>query len=626
MENTFPAACLLCVGDSSLQPLGGVDALLKEGTEFLKCSLASPELEKSVGTSLNGGLLICGRAGAGKTSVLQHIQKATASDPALLTSWMPVDCRALAEERPIVVSERLQQCFDQAAWNAPSVVCLDNLDRLLPAELEHADSTRMRQLAERFLEIAARMIMHHRIVIVATCEQSASLHPLLLNSHLFKCTLQIPSPDKAQRCKILECMLSAGPSVARDALSSLDLQEIANETEGYVAADLSTLLDHAIRQAVIRSLSHERRHTTDAQGRPAVRLSMTDFTAAIADYTPSSLRGVKLAESSVAWSDIGGLREARKMLLETLEWPTKYAKIFANCPLPKECGLNFISVKGPELLNKYIGASEKSVRDLFERAKAARPAILFFDEFDSIAPRRGHDSTGVTDRVVNQMLTEMDGAEKLEGVYVLAATSRPDLIDPALLRPGRLDKSILCGMPDEEERHEILEAVARKLHIHPEVDLTAIARDAPGYTGADLQALLYNAHLDAAHELIDAAETGTGTTDSSDVDAANVEFLVAGSATMTAAERGQLSRRPSASIDAYCVAQIKSNSTFISALSTQAVRMRHLSKAMETTRPSLAPQEYYRLARIYQEFVQGRSADMPDGTGTHDVGQRSTLG
>jgi peroxin-1 len=169
----------------------------------------------------------------------------------------------------------------------------------------------------------------------------------------------------------------------------------------------------------------------------------------------------------------------------------------------KECGLNFLSIKGPELLNKYIGASEKSVRDLFDRATSARPCILFFDEFDSIAPRRGHDSTGVTDRVVNQLLTQMDGAEGLEGVYVLAATSRPDLIDPALLRPGRLDKSVFCDMPDDQERLQILEALCAKVHVDGDVQLDSVARACVGYCGADLQALLHNAHLLAVHESLD---------------------------------------------------------------------------------------------------------------------------
>ncbi|EDU41823.1 peroxisomal biogenesis factor 6 [Pyrenophora tritici-repentis Pt-1C-BFP] len=242
---------------------------------------------------------------------------------------------------------------------------------------------------------------------------------------------------------------------------------------------------------------------------------------------------------------VGGHIVREIVLLETLQYPTTYAPIFAKCPLrlrsglllygypgcgktllasavAGECGLNFISVKGPEILNKYIGASEKSVRDLFERAEAARPCVLFFDEFDSIAPKRGHDSTGVTDRVVNQLLTQMDGAEGLSGVYVLAATSRPDLIDPALLRPGRLDKSLLCDMPDVEERIDILRAVTRKLHLAPSVlesgpegkNLRDIALRTEGYSGADLQAVVYNAQLEAIHDVL-------GDVDPSRIDSGN---------------------------------------------------------------------------------------------------------
>ncbi|MCO5606913.1 hypothetical protein L7F22_061104 [Adiantum nelumboides] len=205
-------------------------------------------------------------------------------------------------------------------------------------------------------------------------------------------------------------------------------------------------------------------------------------------FTPLSLRDVKLEKSTVAWSDIGGLHETRRVLRETLEWPTKYAAIFATVhsvcapaccctdtqgverrcwrvPWQRTCGLNFISVKGPEILNKYIGASEKS------GDASGQACVLFFDEFDSIAPKRGHDSTGVTDRVVNQLLTQMDGAEGLDGVYVLAATSRPDLIDSALLRPGRLDKSLLCDMPSEQDRIDIMRAVSSKVHLDESVSL-----------------------------------------------------------------------------------------------------------------------------------------------------------
>ena len=184
--------------------------------------------------------------------------------------------------------------------------------------------------------------------------------------------------------------------------------------------------------------------------------------------------------------------------------PPGCGKTLLASAVARQCQLNFISIKGPELLNKYIGASEAATRDLFERAQSARPCVLFFDEFDAIAPRRGHDSTGVTDRVVNQLLTALDGAEGLDGVYVLAASSRPDLIDPALLRPGRLDKAVCCPMPDIVNRKGILEAVARNVKVSDDVDWGDWAGRTEGFSGADLQALVYNANLEAVHEILEA--------------------------------------------------------------------------------------------------------------------------
>lgn len=310
---------------------------------------------------------------------------------------------------------------------------------------------------------------------------------------------------------------------------SLDLLDIAGKTDGYMPADLVLLVSRARNETLTRILTTEAHltDTNDTSFDAPPTITKGDFEAALKNFTPSSLRNVTLTHSSTTFASIGGLKSTRATLLETLLYPTKYAPIFARSPLrlrsgillygypgcgktllasavAGECNLNFISVKGPEILNKYIGASEKSVRDLFERAQAAKPCVLFFDEFDSIAPKRGHDSTGVTDRVVNQMLTQMDGAEGLDGVYVLAATSRPDLIDPALLRPGRLDKSLLCDMPDMDDRLDILAAVSKKLQLSPEVDnrLLTIAQRTEGFSGADLQALMYNAHLEAIHDLL----------------------------------------------------------------------------------------------------------------------------
>ncbi|CAI5476775.1 unnamed protein product [Closterium sp. Yama58-4] len=275
-------------------------------------------------------------------------------------------------------------------------------------------------------------------------------------------------------------------------------------------------------------------------------LSEPDFTTALQGFVPAAVRGVaKLSSSSdpsssstssspqLGWDDVGGMADAQTALREVLELPAQHSHIFASAPLrlptgvllfgppgcgkthivgaaAAACGIRCVSVKGPELLNKYIGASEQAVRGVFSRASRAAPCILFFDEFDAIAPRRGHDSTGVTDRVVNQLLTELDGVEGLEGVFVVAATSRPDLIDPALLRPGRLDRLVLCDFPGEEDRLAILRALSRTLPLGADVDLAELARRTEGFSGADLQALLADAQLAAVHAVLDESEKGGG--------------------------------------------------------------------------------------------------------------------
>jgi peroxin-1 len=285
-------------------------------------------------------------------------------------------------------------------------------------------------------------------------------------------------------------------------------------------------------------------------------------------------------------------------------------------------------VKGPEILNKYIGASEKSVRDLFERASAAKPCILFFDEFDSIAPKRGHDSTGVTDRVVNQMLTEMDGAEGLDGVYVLAATSRPDLIDSALLRPGRLDKSLFCNMPDASERKDILTAVARKMVVSPLVDFDQLAAQTEGFSGADLQALLYNAHLEVIHSSIAHLPTKTSASNQAIDNDEPIEYITFGNApeqpALSKAEEAALQRR---------LRQIQLNSSGVQKSEKQAIvsqrkneiQQEHVLRALKSTQPSVLRQERIRLGKIYRDFVSSRSGSLSVPPDTGVVGNRVTL-
>ncbi|KAI5478553.1 peroxin-1 [Pseudohyphozyma bogoriensis] len=490
--------------------LAGIDDKLDAIRSHVVNSLAA----RSLGSArlAASGILVTGASGAGKTALVKQATRELSASSKSLTHTIYIDCSKHTDERLPTLKSKMKDWFDEACWHAPTVMVLDNLDRMLGAEVEHADSFPALHLAHTFLGCALPALATRPIILLATAQSSASLHPLLSTTHLLGESVSLRGPSKTGRRDILSSLVKAKSDSSDLVAPSLNYATIAGQTEGYLPADLRDLVDRAIHQAAMRGSS----------GGAGLELTLDDFTTAQAGFVPLSLRDVKLQKSEVQWADIGGLHETRRVLRETLEWPTKYGAIFASCPLrlrsglllygypgcgktllasavAKECGLNFISVKGPEILNKYIGASEKSVRDLFDRAQAAKPCILFFDEFDSIAPKRGHDSTGVTDRVVNQMLTQMDGAEGLDGVYVLAATSRPDLIDPALLRPGRLDKSLLCDMPSHEDRLEIMQACARKVSLSPSVDLSEFAARAEGFSGADLQALIYNAHLDAIH-------------------------------------------------------------------------------------------------------------------------------
>ncbi|KAF9191576.1 Peroxisome biosynthesis protein pex1 [Haplosporangium sp. Z 767] len=688
--------------------LGGVSQVCTKAEKYLLTCLSKLELRDALAVPSLGGFLLCGPHGSGKTVVARSIIRKLAQNMDTLAYCVEINCAEFAEDRLPVLMTKFQQWFDTAAFHSPSILFLEDLDRLIPAEVEHADSFRSRQIAEVFLQIATKMCKRFdRIAIVATAQQQVSVHPSLITSHLLSEIIRLTPPGKTERKEMLQSLMETGPSILQRSLPQIDLVSVASKTEGYLAADLKAFLERTVHEGAVRNIASQTTSQTEEMGAtpsetragsastPASEdeftLTQADFLKAQEGFVPSSLRGVKLQSSATSWLDIGGLNETRKILLETLEWPTKYASIFSQCPLrlrsglllfghpgcgktllasavAKECGLNFISVKGPELLNKYIGASEKSVRDLFERAQAAKPCVLFFDEFDSIAPKRGHDSTGVTDRVVNQMLTQMDGAEGLDGVYVLAATSRPDLIDPALLRPGRLDKSLLCGMPNLEERHEILACLARKMEVAEDIDLMECARRTEGLTGADLQAVLYNAHLEAIRVAIEKDEAvkkahqssqgGTGASSpipegssvSSGGDGKMMRFVSLGGkgfggagkvsqkANLTLAERGHISqrlgliaKRIDAAREAASTAMGDSASGAEGALekaskdSRPIITAQHLEVSLNNTRSSITPEESQRLDLIYKEFMGDRTGEMSNGTGSHELGQRTTL-
>lgn len=711
------------LGDES--PLVGIDQLLEELRSHL---------------SQLSSVLLTGALGSGKTSVAQSVARFLRHDQLFYTAYF--SCRTLVndESRISTIKETLNRIFLSASWGArlggKGLVILDDLDRLCPAETELQvgnENGRSRQISEAICSMVRQYCgQNSSIVLLATAQGKDSLHNVLVGGHLVREIVALRAPSKPARRTIMESITlqnampeqeetasthnGSRPTTADGSIppgddrawmdgpsppsrpdpkpvgfviqADLDLLDIAGETDGYMPGDLSLLISRARNEAIMRSLTE-----SSESDLKAVPLGRVDFDNALKGFTPASLRNVTLQSSSTTFDSIGGLTETRQVLLETLQYPTKYAPIFAQCPLrlrsgillygypgcgktllasavAGECGLNFISVKGPEILNKYIGASEKSVRDLFERAQAAKPCVLFFDEFDSIAPKRGHDSTGVTDRVVNQLLTLMDGAEGLSGVYVLAATSRPDLIDPALLRPGRLDKSILCDFPNLEERVDIIRAIGRKAKVSEAVlqsedELTEIAKRTDGFSGADLQALVSNAQLEAIQDVLKDTDGvgggggggsksrsgqrhGTGRTSGSSAlnfvqfrygdDFSSEDQTRIGSTrsselaqqAMIAAKlesiklsrkRAKQHRGPSSTAD--------QDEAIANGKDTQQkeviIQWRHLVKALDGTRTSIGREQRSLLERIYREFVVGRSGEMRDGQASMEIGGRSSL-
>ncbi|MEZ0289721.1 MAG: AAA family ATPase, partial [Sulfolobales archaeon] len=348
--------------------------------------------------------------------------------------------------------------------------------------------------------------------------------PALRRPGRFDREIEIPPPDRRARKEILLVHTRNVP-LAED----VDIDKLADMTHGFTGADLAALVKEAAMSALRRFL---RENTIDLS-KPVppdmlskLRVEMRDFLQAMNSVQPTLIREVFVEVPEVRWSDIGGLEDVKQQLREAVEWPLKYPHLFEKMGIrpPKgillygppgvgktllakaaatESEANFIAVNGPEILSKWVGESERAIREIFRRARMVAPVIVFFDEIDAIAPVRGHDVSGVTDRIVNQLLTEMDGIRPLRGVVVIAATNRPDLVDPALLRPGRFDRVIYVPPPDKAARLEILKIHTRKIPLAPDVDLEKLAELTEGYSGADLEALVREAALLALREKLE---------------------------------------------------------------------------------------------------------------------------
>jgi transitional endoplasmic reticulum ATPase len=482
--------------------LKGSQAQAAKLTEWLKLALDEPHLLKTLGAGTNLGVLVSGPAGVGKTTLV----RAVCAGRRLVQLDGPEVGALAAEDRLKTVASAVTAIRGDRQQGG-GVLLITDVDALLPAT---ADPVAALILAELRTAVATE-----GVALIVTSARPDQLDARLRAPELCDRELGVPLPDAAIRKALLETLLKAVPT------GDLELDEIASRTPGFVAADLAAL----IREAALRAAS---RASTESQP-PA--LNQDDLVGALSVIRPlSRSASEELTVGNLTLDDVGDMADAKQSLTEAVLWPLQHPDTFARLGVdpphgvllygPPGCGKTYVvralastgqlsvhAVKGSELMDKWVGASEKAVRELFRRARDSAPSLVFLDEVDALAPRRGQSfDSGVTDRVVAALLTELDGIEPLRDVVVLGATNRPDLIDPALLRPGRLERLVFVEPPDAAARREILRTAGKSIPLSADVDLDAVAAELDGYSAADCVALLREAALTAMRRSIDAAD------------------------------------------------------------------------------------------------------------------------
>jgi len=505
------------------EDIGDLEEAKQKIRELVELPLKHPELFRHLGIEPPKGVLLIGPPGTGKTL----LAKAVANE---------ADAYFVSINGPEIVSKyygeseaRLREIFEEAKRNAPAIIFIDEIDSIAPKREEVTGEVEKRIVAQ-LLTLMDGLQERGQVVVIGATNRPDAVDPALRRPGRFDREIWINPPDTRGRYEILLVHTRNMP-LDKD----VDLRKLAEITYGYTGADIAALAREAAMKALRRALQQgiinpEDPNTFTDENLSRIKVTMQDFMDAMREIIPSALREIYIEVPKVRWSDVGGLEEAKQELREAVEWPLKYPNRFKVMGIkpPKgillfgppgtgktllakavanESGANFIAVRGPEILSKWFGESEKAIREIFKKARMAAPCVVFFDEIDAIAPARGYTlDTSAMDRIVAQLLAEMDGIAALENVVVIGATNRPDMLDPALLRPGRFDRIIYVPPPDKVSRFEILKVHTRNVPLAKDVDLWKLAEMLEYYTGADIELLVREAALTALRENPNATE------------------------------------------------------------------------------------------------------------------------